>query len=151
MSRFSVRALLVGAILLPLSAALAGGERIQEMAEAVGLSPEQTTQVEDILHDHQLAQIDAHAKVKKARLELRTLMDAPTVDEKAVRKAFDVLMAAEEEQGRNRLEMALSLRKVMSYEQWRQAEALRQEEREDRREHRRGGPEREEGEEEEED
>jgi Spy/CpxP family protein refolding chaperone len=140
MSRLPFRALLIGAFLLPVSVAIAGGDRLKEMAAAVGLSTEQTAQVEDIMEEHQLNQVDNKAAVQKARLTLHNLMDAPTVDEKAVRKAFDVLMAAEREQAEARLEMGLSLRKVMTYEQWQAAQELRREGREERRGGRHEGP-----------
>ncbi len=140
MSRLPFRALLIGAFLLPVSVAIAGGDRLKEMATAVGLSTEQTVQVEDIMEEYKLNQVDNKAAVQKARMQLHSLMDAPTVDEKAVRKAFDVLMAAERDQAERRLEMGLSLRKVMTYEQWQTAQELRREGREERREGRHEGP-----------
>ena len=79
MSRFSLRALLVGAILLPVSVAVAGGDRLREMATAVGLSAEQTVQVEDIMEEYKLNQVDNKAAVLKARMELRSQMDAATL------------------------------------------------------------------------
>ncbi len=138
MPRFSLRTLMIGAILLPVSVAIAGGDRVQEMASAIGLSTDQTVQVEDIMEEYRLNQVDNKAAVAKARMELRNLMDASTVDERAVRKAFDALMVAEREQAERRLEMGLSLRRVMTYEQWQAAQELRKEHREERREGRPG-------------
>jgi Spy/CpxP family protein refolding chaperone len=138
MPRLSLRTLLIGAILLPVSVAIAGGDRMREMASTIGLSADQTVQVEDIMEEYRLNQVDNKAAVVKARMELHNLMDASTVDERAVRKAFDALMAAEREQAERRLEMGLSLRRVMTYEQWQAAQELRKDHRDERREGRPG-------------
>ena len=125
------RFLLLFALALPASLALAGGgeARFEQMAQAVGLSADQRMKASEILQNYQMAQIDSKAKVAKGRLELKHLIDAEVVDEKATYKALDVLMAAENESAHLRLKLMLDLRKVLTLEQWRQAELLRQQNR----------------------
>lgn len=134
-------ALIVGvasAVALPAGLALAGegAAKFAQMADAIGLSADQREKASEILQDYQMAQIDSKAKVEKARLELRHIVDAEVVDEKAAYKALDVLMAAENESARNRLKLMLDLRKIMTLDQWQEAEALREQGR-----HHHGGPE----------
>ena len=141
--------LLLGAIVLPISVAVAGGRhhgRLQEMSEAVGLNPDQTAKVQEIVYRHEQAGVDIRARMEKAKLELKHQLDAPVTDEKAATKALEALEDAHRDGGREKLALALELKKVMTPEQWQKAEEMREDRREEMRERFRGG-EREEGDE----
>ena len=129
--------LLLGAVLLPISIAVAGGHHRgnpREMAEEIGLSPEQTAKVEEITYRHEQNGIDIRARMQKAKLDLKHQLDAATTDEKAAYKALDALEEAHRDGGREKLAMALELKKVLTPEQWQKAEELREEGREEMRE-----------------
>lgn len=135
--------LLIGAIVLPISA-LAGRhhrDRLEEMSDLVGLSPDQKAKVEEIAYRHQQAGVDIRARMEKAKLDLKQQLDAPTTDEKAAYKALEALEAAHRDGGREKLAMALEMKKVLSPEQWQQAQDLRDERREGMRERFREGEE----------
>lgn len=129
--------LLLGAIVLPLSAAVAGGhhrDRLEEMSDLVGLSPDQKAKVEEIAYRHQQAGVDIRARMEKAKLDLKQQLDAPNTDEKAAYKALEALEAAHRDGGREKLAMALEMKKVLTPEQWQQAQDLREERRDGMRE-----------------
>ncbi len=116
------------------TAALASG-RFAEIAAELELTEAQRKQVTDAVYAANTAKVDLDARAEKARLELRHLLGADTVDEKAVLKAVDTLSAAEAELRRNRVQLVLSIRKALTAEQWRELAAIRQERRSDRRGH----------------
>lgn len=118
------------------TAALAGG-RFAEIADQIGLDATQRKQVSDTVYAANTAKIDIQARAEKARLELKHLLAAETLDEKAVLKAADALSAAETELRRNRVQLLLSLRKALRPEQWQRLLTIRDERREDRRDERR--------------
>lgn len=108
-----------------------------EIAERLGLTADQRTKVETLYYENKLAGIDLKAKSERARLELQRGMLATTdYDEKAVLKSFESAAAAETEVKRNELKLMLSLRKVLTAEQWAQLKDMREERREGRRERR---------------
>jgi Spy/CpxP family protein refolding chaperone len=80
------------------------------------------------------AKIDLEARVEKARLEVRHLLAAEPLDEKAVLKATDALSAAEGELRRNRVQLVLAVRKSLTADQWTELVAIRQERKASRRE-----------------
>lgn len=108
-----------------------------EIAERLGLTAEQRTKVETLYYENKLAGIDLKAKSERTRLELQRGMLATTdYDEKAVLKAFESAASAETEVKRNELKLMLSLRKVLTSEQWAQLKEMREERRGERRERR---------------
>lgn len=125
--RSMVFGLIGGAVLVLAPAAFAGGgpggpegrDRLQEVAEAAGLSESQRDQVEALWLDHMEAQIDGRAEIEKGKLALRRILEADQVDEKAAWKAFDQLSTAEKAIGEDRLQTMIAIRKTMSADQWR--------------------------------
>lgn len=98
-------------------------------AERLGLSAAQRTQVADLVYASQAAKVDLNAKVEKAELELRHLMVAESLDEKAILKAVDALNAAEGDLRKNKVQLMLSLRKALTADQWKQLVEMRRERR----------------------
>lgn len=113
------------------TAALSSG-RFPEIAVALNLSDTQRKQVTDAVYAANTARVDIDARAQKARLEVAHLIAADTVDEKALTKAVDTLSAAETELRRNRVQLVIALRKVLTLDQWRRLVALRQERKHDR-------------------
>lgn len=105
--------------------------RIEEIAERLGLTADQRQVVSDLLYQYSLRRIDLQAERDRAGLELRQLLIAPTLDERAIQAALDRLTRAEAGLRRARVELMIALRKALTYEQWTQLEELylRQEER----------------------
>lgn len=106
------------------------------IAEEIGATPEQRKKIEDAFYAAHQERIDLKAKKAKSGLELKRLLHAATLDEKAVGKATDALVSAESELRRNQIELMVQLRKVLTAEQWAELEKLR---REGKRGERRGG------------
>lgn len=117
------------------TAALSGN--YAQVAEHLGLDVTQRKQVADAVFASNTAKIDIKARAEKARLELKHLLAADGVDEKAVMKAVDALSASEAELRRNRVQLLLNLRKVLKPDQWRKLLEMREERRDERREERR--------------
>lgn len=126
-------ALVLALVALPTSVALArGGYR--DLVEQLGLSADQEARVTEAVQAHQLAEVDLRAKVKKARLELKQMMLAESVDEKAAYKKLAEADAAMAEMHREKLGMMLELKKTLTPEQWEKAVELREDARAERRE-----------------
>ncbi|MDP2313290.1 MAG: periplasmic heavy metal sensor [Pseudomonadota bacterium] len=114
------------------ASSLASG-RFEAVAEALQLTPAQRTSVSDAVYAANAAKIDLEARAEKAKLEVKHLLGAPTLDEKAVLKATDALSAAESELRRNRVQLVIAVRKALTAEQWQELVAIRQERRAERR------------------
>jgi len=112
---------------------LASG-RFEEIAAQLELSAAQRKTVTDAVYSANTAKIDLEARVEKARLDVRHLLAAEPLDEKAVLKATDTLSAAEGELRRNRVQLVLAVRKSLTADQWTELVAIRQERKASRRE-----------------
>ncbi len=112
---------------------LASG-RFEEIAAQLELSAAQRKTVTDAVYTANTAKIDLEARVEKARLDVRHLLAAEPLDEKAVLKATDTLSAAEGELRRNRVQLVLAVRKALTADQWTELVAIRQERKASRRE-----------------
>ena len=104
---------------------LASG-RFEAIASQLELSAAQRKSVSDAVYSANTAKIDIEARADKARLEVRHLLGADTLDEKAVLKATDTLSAAEAELRRNRVQLVIAVRKSLSAEQWGELVEIRQ-------------------------
>lgn len=110
-----------------------GSGRFEAIAQQLQLSPAQRTTVSDAVFAANAAKIDIEARADKARLEVRHLLGAATVDEKAILKATDALSSAEGDLRRNRVQLVIAVRKALTPEQWQGLVAIRQERRAARR------------------
>ena len=71
----SLRSIFLSAlVMLPISFALAGHGpegKMRQMEEALGLSADQSTKVEDIFYRHARSKVDIRARMEQAKLELQ--------------------------------------------------------------------------------
>jgi Spy/CpxP family protein refolding chaperone len=111
-----------------------GSGRFEAIAQQLQLTPAQRTSVSDAVFAANAAKIDIEARADKARLEVRHLLAAATLDEKAVLKATDTLSTAEAELRRNRIQLVIAVRKALTPAQWQGLVAIRQERKAARRE-----------------
>jgi Spy/CpxP family protein refolding chaperone len=100
-----------------------------DVAAELALSDTQRTQVSDAIYASNSARVDLDARAQKARLQVRHLLAADPIDEKAVLKAVDALSAAEAEVRKNRVQLLLDIRETLTPEQWRKLLELRKERR----------------------
>jgi Spy/CpxP family protein refolding chaperone len=107
--------------------------KFDAVAVELGLDADQRKAITDAVYQANSAKVDIDARVEKARLELRHLLGADTLDEKAVTKAVDALNAAEGDLRRNRVALILAVRKSVTPEQWQKLVEMRQERRAARR------------------
>jgi len=126
MNRLFVAVLAVLALSLPPAQAEPRDmpEQMDGIADQLGLSGDQRRVVADLLYQYSMKRIDLQAARDRSGLELKRLLSAQTLDEKAVRAALDTLTGAETGLRQIRVELMISLRKVLSYEQWTQLESL---------------------------
>jgi Spy/CpxP family protein refolding chaperone len=95
-----------------------------EVVKELGLSEAQVKQIEQTFYDHRLKLIDLRADVERQETRLQPLIEADQPDEAKVSAQLDLVLAA-----RNKLEkanamMMLSIRKVLSVEQWKKLQEL---------------------------
>jgi Spy/CpxP family protein refolding chaperone len=101
-----------------------GSGRFAEIADRLALTTEQRTEVADAVYLASSARVDVEARVEKARLDLRHLLGADAVDEKAVLRAVETLNTAESDLRKNRVQLVLAIRRVLTPDQWRGLVAL---------------------------
>jgi protein CpxP len=98
-----------------------------EIAGALGLSDAQTRKIEQAFFEHRIKLIDLRAELEREETRLQPLLEVDQPDEAKVGAQIDLVLAA-----RGRLEkanamMMLAIRKVLSTEQWRRLESIKQE------------------------
>ena len=103
------------------------GPRHEAIAKELGLTPDQTARLEKLRVDFQKARIQQRASTQIARLDLRQLMQASTVDEKAVMAKVHELSDLQAAGLKARVEHMLAMRAVLTPEQREKLKALRHE------------------------
>jgi protein CpxP len=98
-----------------------------ELATKLKLTDQQKQQLEQTFLDYRLKLVDLHADVERQELKLQPLMDADQVNEAQVSTALDSLIAARGRLEKTNAMMNISMRKVLSTEQWKQLQSLRKE------------------------
>jgi periplasmic protein CpxP/Spy len=98
-----------------------------ELAKNIGLSEAQIKQIEQTFYDHRLKLIDMRADLEREEAKLQPLIESDQPDEAKVGTQIDAVSAA-----RGRLEkanamMMLSIRKILSLEQWKKLQEYKQE------------------------
>lgn len=91
------------------------------------LSEEQREQIDGLVYEHAHRMIDLNADVKRAELELANLVGQSDFDVDEVRDAFANFQRARANLERQRFEMLLSVREVLTAEQWQKLQDLRSE------------------------
>lgn len=98
-----------------------------QIAAELELDQKQRDALEKLYYEARMARADLTAKEEKAQIELERLMMSNTFDEKACTKAFEAQLSADAELRRNRYQLQLGLRKILTPAQWTQLSLLRSE------------------------
>jgi Spy/CpxP family protein refolding chaperone len=98
-----------------------------DIARELQLSDAQTSQIEQTFLEQRLKLIDLRAELEKQEARLQPLIEADQPDEAKVSAQIDQVLAA-----RGRLEkanalMMLSIRRVLTVEQWKKLQGIQQE------------------------
>jgi Spy/CpxP family protein refolding chaperone len=97
----------------------------ERLIRHISLSEEQREQIDGLVYEHAHRMIDLNADVKRAELELANLVGQVDFDVDEVRAAFANFQRARANLERQRFEMLLSVREVLTAEQWQQIQDLR--------------------------
>jgi Spy/CpxP family protein refolding chaperone len=109
----------------------------QRFVDHIGLTEEQQGQIRDIVFAYARRMIDLKAEVEKAGLDLASSVDQVDFDPVPVRAAYAVFQAARQKLENERFEMLLEVRQVLTYEQWRKIEEIKQRMKQNRSQQRR--------------
>ena len=99
----------------------------ERLAGSIGLTSEQRQRINDLVYEHAHRMIDLNASLKRAELELARLVGEPEFAPDPVRAAFADFQRARQALERERFEMLLSVREVLTSEQWLQIQEIRRE------------------------
>lgn len=98
-----------------------------EIARELGLSAQQVSQIEEKFLNHRLQLIDLKAEVERQEARLQPLIEADQPDETKVGAQLDAMLAARMKLEKANIMMMLSIRRVLTAEQWRKLEEIKQE------------------------
>jgi Spy/CpxP family protein refolding chaperone len=129
------RALLVIAVVMVTGSVLAAEFNLppgkwwenERLIRHINLTDEQRQQINGLVYEHAHRMIDLNADLKRAELELATLVGQPEFDAGQVRTAFGAFQQARQSLDLERFEMLLSVREVMTAEQWQKIQEIRNE------------------------
>ena len=97
-----------------------------DVVQDLQLTEEQILKIETTFLDHRLKLIDLKADVERNEARLQPLIEADRPDEAKVSAQLDLLLAARGKLEKENAMMMLSIRRVLSVEQWKQLEAIQQ-------------------------
>lgn len=97
-----------------------------ELAQKLNLSDQQKQQLEKTFLDYRLKLVDLRADVEREELKLQPLMDADTLNEAQISSQLDTLLAARMKLEKTNAMMNVSMRKVLTAEQWKQLRSMRE-------------------------
>jgi len=109
------------------------------VAEQIGLTSEQSDQIEKIFVKSRSRLIDLKADLEKRQLDLQSAMDDKTADRAAVEKKIDAVENARKDLQKARAMMILDMKQVLKAEQWNRLMQMREEAKERRRQMREDG------------
>jgi Spy/CpxP family protein refolding chaperone len=97
------------------------------LVERVQLTAEQQGKISELVYQHALSMVDLKAAVDKAELELADRVDRSEIDPARVRSAFAAFQAARAALQKERFEMLLAVRQLLSPQQWQELQRIHQE------------------------
>jgi Spy/CpxP family protein refolding chaperone len=100
--------------------------RNSELAQKLNLSDQQKQQLEKTFLDYRLKLVDLRADLEREELKLQPLMDADTLNEAQISSQLDTLLAARMKLEKTNAMMNVSMRKVLTAEQWKQLRSMRE-------------------------
>ena len=89
-----------------------------QLVERINLTPEQQDNIRKLVYQHAQRMIDLNAEVRHRQLELNDLVDRSTLNASEVRAAFAAFQKARADLERERFELLLSVRQVLTDRQW---------------------------------
>ena len=95
-----------------------------EIATKINLTDQQKQQLETAFTNSRLKLIDQRAAVEREEVKLQPLVQADKLDEAAINRQIDALIAARGQLERTTAMMGIEIRKVLSTEQWKQLKQL---------------------------
>jgi Spy/CpxP family protein refolding chaperone len=98
----------------------------QRLVAHIGLTGEQQEKIRSLVYEHAKVMIDLNADVKRAGLDLAEVVDREDFDPVPVRSAFAVFQTARQKLENERFEMLLAVRQVLTAEQWRKIQEMKQ-------------------------
>jgi Spy/CpxP family protein refolding chaperone len=98
-----------------------------EIARELQLNEAQINQIEQTFLEHRLKLIDLRAEVERQEARLQTLIEADQPDEAKVGAQLDLLLAARGKLEKAHAMLMLAIRRVLTVEQWKKLEAIKQE------------------------
>jgi Spy/CpxP family protein refolding chaperone len=98
-----------------------------EVVQKLQLTEAQITQLEQTFLDHRLKLIDLRADVERQEARLQPLIEADQIDEAKAVAQIDAVLAARAKLEKQNTMLMLSIRRVLSVEQWKKLQALHQE------------------------
>jgi Spy/CpxP family protein refolding chaperone len=97
------------------------------VAEKLKLTDQQKQQLEKTFLDYRLKLVDLRADVQREELKLQPLMDADQLNETQISSQLDALLAARMKLEKTNAMMYVSMRKVLTAEQWKELRSMRAE------------------------
>ncbi len=97
----------------------------EKLASEIELTKEQQDAIHEVVYQHAMGMIDLNANVKRAELELGDLVDKPDFEVTAIRAAFNRFQQSRQALETSRFEMLLSVRQILTTEQWKQLQEMR--------------------------
>jgi Spy/CpxP family protein refolding chaperone len=131
-----MRRLMIGMMLLAAAAPLAAAElglpqgkwwENERLAQRLQLTAEQQSKIRSLVYEHALRMVDLGAAVKRAELEMAEQVQRPSFDADKIRAAFATFQKARMALERERFEMLLAVREVLSGQQWQKIQEIQKE------------------------
>lgn len=93
------------------------------VAQDIGLSDQQATQIEKIFQDHRLQLVDLHANLEKAEIAMEPMMQADQPNEAQITSQIDKIAQARAALEKSNAVMLLGIRRVLTADQWKKLQA----------------------------
>ncbi len=100
-----------------------------ELVRKLQITEAQVRQIEQIFLDHRLKLVDLRAALERLEIQMKPLLEIEQPDEAKVLAQTERIVAARGELEKANTQMMLAIRKVLSVEQWRKLETIREERR----------------------
>lgn len=100
-----------------------------EVVQELALSQEQVSQIEQAFFEHRLKLIDLKAAVEREETRLQPLMEADQIREAEIAAQIEKVVSARGSLEVANVMMMVSIRKVLTVDQWKKLEAMQQERR----------------------
>lgn len=95
-----------------------------EVARRIGLTDEQMTKLDAVLIQHARVMVDLKAEVERAELDLQVASDGEPFNAAQARAAFDRLLQARAKLEKERFELLVGQRQILSPQQWKDLREL---------------------------